>query len=93
VLSKGSQTDNRGYIRLRAEFLSSFEWKRHRLTREEFREWARNRRNPPIHVGRHKWRPMRDGKAVPRPMVDSFSEYISDVLHLGRYPVSSIAER
>jgi hypothetical protein len=92
-MSKGSQTDTRGYMRLRAEFLSGFEWKRDRLTRDEFREWARNRRNPPIHVGLHKWRPMRDGKPVPRAMVDAFSEYISDVLHLGRYPVSAIASQ
>lgn len=80
-----------GHMRLREEFRGGFPWKRDRLTRDEFREWARSQRNPPIHVGVHKWRPMRDGKPVPRAMVEAFSEYISDVLRLGRYPVSAIA--
>src|SRR3954469_14819801 len=88
----GSQAEKAGYLRLREEFLNSFQWKRDRLTRDEFREWARSRRNPPIHIGMHKWRPMRDGEPVPGAMIEAFSEYISDVLHLGRYPVSAIAE-
>src|ERR1700730_12308089 len=77
---------------LKATFRNDFFWKHAGLTRDGFREWARHERNPPIHVGAHKWRPMRDGIPVPRPMVLAFSEYISDVQHLGRYPISAIAE-
>jgi hypothetical protein len=85
----GTRAEKAGYLRLREEFLARFQWKP--LTRDEFREWARTRKDPPIHIGMHKWRPMRDGKPVPRTMVEAFSEYISDVLRLGRYPVSAIA--
>ena len=59
------QAERHGYMRLQEEFLGSFPWKRELLSRDEFREWARNKRNPPIHIGMHKWRPMRDGKPVP----------------------------
>jgi hypothetical protein len=85
------KTDQRGYMRLRDDFRANFHWKADRLTRDEFREWARTERNPPIHIGMHKWRPMRDGKPVPKAMVEALSEYISDVLRLGRYPLSVIA--
>jgi hypothetical protein len=76
---------------LKEEFRSSFDWKRRPLTRDGFREWARGQRQPPIHIGAHRWRPLKDGEPAPRETVEAFSEYISDVLRLGKYPVSAIA--
>ena len=91
VMSRQELAEQHTHMRLRAEFLESFQWKHNRLTRDGFREWARNERRPPIHAAIHRWSPMRLGKPVPRAMVEAFSEYISDVLHLGRFPISDIA--
>jgi hypothetical protein len=79
------------YRRLTEKFLATFDWKRSGITRDGFRTWARTRRQPPIRIAPQKWPLLRDGKPVPEEMVIAFSEYVSDELHLGRYPVSKIA--
>lgn len=72
-----SQPAKQPYMCLREAFRATFPWNHQRLTRDGFRQWARTRRTPPINVNAHVWRPMRDGKPVPRAMVEAFSEYIA----------------
>ena len=80
------------YLRLTPEFLGRFDWKGSPLTRDGFRHWARTRRDVPLHISVHHWRPLHGGEPVPRPVVEAFSEYLSDVLRLGRFPLKDIAE-
>jgi hypothetical protein len=71
------QSNTRQFMRLRETFSSAFPWNHHDLTREGCRLWARTKRQPPIYLDAHHWRPLRDGKPVPREMAEAFSEYIS----------------
>jgi hypothetical protein len=72
-----NQSAKQPFLSLREAFRTTFPWNHQRLTRDGFRQWARAKRIPPININAHHWRPMRDGKPVPRPMIEAFSEFIA----------------
>ncbi|AGA31689.1 hypothetical protein [Singulisphaera acidiphila] len=84
----------RQFMRLRDSFRTAFPWNHHDLTRDGFRQWARKKRQPPINVDAHHWKPLREGEAVPREMVEAFSEYAALMLLVpaGECRLSVIAE-
>lgn len=78
--------------RLTEAFLTSFDWHQEGVGRIKFCDWARLERPDFIGISHHRYTAMRNGEPVPRDVIAAFSEYISDVLKLGRYPVSAISE-
>jgi hypothetical protein len=79
------------YMRLTDEFRESFNWKAPGLSRQGFCQWARQERVPFLRLSERDWAPLKEGMAIAREKLAAFSEYISDVLNLGRYPLSKIA--
>lgn len=84
----------RKFMRLRESFCTTFPWNHQNLARDGFRKWAREKYESPININAHHWRPMRDGKPVPREMVEAFSVYISEqhILPNNQCLLSVIAE-
>lgn len=70
------------YMRLRPEFLAGFDWRRAGVRRQEFAEWARKKRDPPLRVDERNWTPLKAGQPVPWEMVEALSEYLIAVLKL-----------
>ena len=79
-------------LKLRPAFLEMFNWNQEGMTRKAFFTWARKQRVPAVRLSEHQWRPLRLGEPVTRVTIESFSEYISDHLRLGKFPVAEIAE-
>jgi len=84
--------DDVEYMQLTPEFLAGFDWSGSPLTRDGFRRWARVDRIDAININPKKWPLLKAGQPVPLHMMLAFSEYISDVLKLGRYPIGQIAK-
>lgn len=81
------------YGKLRETFLLEFTPGEVRGTgRDSFYHWVRHARNPPIEVSEEEWSVFKAGGAVRWEMIEAYSEYISDVLRLGTFPTSRIAE-
>ena len=85
--------EEKGWSRLRPDFRDKFDWTGSSKLCRAFAHWARTERQPPIRVDiQHSWRPFRDGEPVSLSMVEAFSEYITDVLKRGSYPLLAMAE-
>ena len=88
--------DDQRFVRLKPEFLASFDWRKAGVRRQEFAEWARRKREPALRVDERNWSPLKAGDPVPWDMVDALSEYVIDILKLkggaDKYRLIQIAE-
>lgn len=79
-------------VRLTEGFLQRFDFEEQGITRERLYDWARTVRQPALTLNERDWSKLKNGEGVPRKLVEALSEYLSDHLKRGRYPVSEIAE-
>lgn len=97
-MARGKLDGDGEFMELKPDFIRGFDWerrdkstKRKLVVRDHFCKWASGERDPRLYITPHDWRPLRDGNPVPREMVEAFSEYISDHLKIGKFPLSAIA--
>lgn len=62
------------------------------LGRVGFADWCRHERQPHMSFNERYWPKMMSGEIVPWDLLDALSEYVSERLDLGQYPLSRIAK-